>query len=407
MAVDAVLESAVEAARDAAIEVAEDATAVGEHLSAHDEGDKLVTHLFACTLPGYRGWVWSVTLSRTPRLKTANVCEAHLVPADDALLAPAWIPWADRVQPGDIKPGMAVPRIDQDPRLMPGYTATDDEESDAVAIWELGLGRERVLAPAGRDEAAARWTERAQEVPTDPPSASAAAGAIGEFVIPLSGSMRLHFGVCANKWCPFDGTVVPVNHACGGGAQSAPERSSTQWPANDPVYVDESNDVFDLTPEPEPEPEVVADVEPEGAVDESSATDTEPTAETAEGESPAEAADVAAMDDAVATDDPAVQSVEGSTEDAAPEAEASEPEAAPEPAAEADAVTDAVAADEAVTDAPVEDAPAAEVTEEAEPVEETVAEVATDEVEPEVVADEAPADEVVVDGPADEDKTAE
>ncbi len=385
MAVDSVLASAVDAARDAAVEVAEDAAAVGEHLSAHDEGDKLVTHLFACTLPGYRGWVWSVTLSRTPRLKTANVCEAHLVPADDALLAPAWIPWADRVQPGDIKPGMAVPRIDQDPRLMPGYTATDDEDADAVAIWEFGLGRERVLAPAGRDEAAERWTQRAEEVPTEPSSASATTGAIGEFVIPLSGSMRLHFGVCANKWCPFDGTVVPVDHACGGGAPSTPERSSTQWPANDPVYVDESNEEFDLTPEPEPEPEPVAKAEPEPEPAEAEAT---PVAEPA-----AEAnleADAAEETDAQAAPESAVE----------PEI-ASAPEPAPEPEVNSEPEPEVVT-DESVA----EEAHAAEV---AASDEGAVAEGSTHEESAPASAEEAPIDDAaaVAEEPVAEEKAAE
>ncbi|MFV0633738.1 DUF3027 domain-containing protein [Demequina sp.] len=266
---DAVLKQATDLAYEVAVEVADDREAVGEHLSAHKDGDRLVTHRFACTLPGYRGWVWSVTLSRAPRGKEAAVCEAHLVAADGALLSPPWVPWAERVQPGDIKPGMPVPRFDPDPRLQPGYTVTHDEDEDAVAIWEFGLGRERVLGPVGRDEAAERWSARAQAAGATARDTSSPEGAVGEFVIPLSGALRLHFGVCANKWCPFDGTVVPVDHACGGQSQAAPERTTALWPANNPVFDSDAMVALDLAvPEPvapaEPTPAQEVDDKGEG-----------------------------------------------------------------------------------------------------------------------------------------------
>ena len=37
------------------------------------EEDRLTTHLFECTLPGYRGWFWFATLARAPRSKVATV----------------------------------------------------------------------------------------------------------------------------------------------------------------------------------------------------------------------------------------------------------------------------------------------------------------------------------------------
>ncbi|SIK21234.1 Protein of uncharacterised function (DUF3027) [Mycobacteroides abscessus subsp. abscessus] len=49
-------------------------------------------------MPGYRGWFWFATLSRAPRSKVATVCEVGLLPGDDALLAPAWVPWAERTK---------------------------------------------------------------------------------------------------------------------------------------------------------------------------------------------------------------------------------------------------------------------------------------------------------------------
>ncbi|WP_298586530.1 DUF3027 domain-containing protein [uncultured Kocuria sp.] len=63
------------------------------------EEDRLVVHLFECTLPGYRGWNWFASLARAPRSKAVTVCEVGLLPGEDALLAPEWVPWAARVSP--------------------------------------------------------------------------------------------------------------------------------------------------------------------------------------------------------------------------------------------------------------------------------------------------------------------
>ncbi|WP_462418511.1 DUF3027 domain-containing protein [Kytococcus sp. Marseille-QA3725] len=97
---DAVLTEAVEAAREGLDGVAA-AGAVGEHRGARTVGERLVTHSFECLLRGYGGWQWEVTIARAPRSKRVTVCEAHLAPAEGALLAPEWVPWADRLRPED------------------------------------------------------------------------------------------------------------------------------------------------------------------------------------------------------------------------------------------------------------------------------------------------------------------
>jgi len=233
---DAVLAEAVDVARGAAIEIAEDAAAVGAHLGSTEEADRSATHTFACLLPGYRGWVWTVTVSRAPRAKEVAVDEAALMPATDALLAPPWIPWAERVQPGDLEPSMVLPLIENDPRLVPTYEVTQDEEADAAQLWELGLGRERVLGSEGREDVASRWY-RGSHGPT---AASAIASTqpcqTCAFYVPLTGSLRLMFGACTNEWSPSDGKVVSVDHGCGAHSQTTVEHGPTQWPAADPVF---------------------------------------------------------------------------------------------------------------------------------------------------------------------------
>lgn len=95
--VDPTLAEAKDVALAAIHEIA-DPTAVGPVHHLRGEEERLTTHLFECALPGYRGWFWFATLSRAPRSKVATVCEIGLLPGDDALLAPEWVPWAERMR---------------------------------------------------------------------------------------------------------------------------------------------------------------------------------------------------------------------------------------------------------------------------------------------------------------------
>lgn len=97
---DGVLAEAVETALNALLDVAGDAE-VGEHLGVYAEAERLVTHRFAASVPGYAGWHWFATLARVPRGKDVTVCETGLLPSEDALLAPDWVPWSERVRPED------------------------------------------------------------------------------------------------------------------------------------------------------------------------------------------------------------------------------------------------------------------------------------------------------------------
>lgn len=215
---------AVDLARDAALEAASVPQTVGDHLGVVAEGDRVVTHHFASTHPGYVGWRWAVTVVRASRAKKVTVDEVVLVPGDDALLAPPWVPWAERVQPGDIQPGILMPTPDDDPRLEPGYTAgeyaadLDPAEASTMraVVAELGLGRERVLSAYGRDEAARRWLESDGGPDNDMSRQSpGSCGSCGYFQR-LSGSLGVLFGACANEYSLSDGRVVSFDHGCGG-----------------------------------------------------------------------------------------------------------------------------------------------------------------------------------------------
>lgn len=209
-----VLAGAVDDAREAAVSIA-DSEAVGEHLGFVLVGERIGVHLFACTSPGYRGWRWEVSLARVPRGKIATVCETCLVPGPDALLAPEWVPYAARLAPGDIGPGDITPRIVDDPYLEAGFEATGEEDVDELALWELGLGRVRVLSAEGREAAATRWYSGEHGPHTPIAERAPAPCATCGFFVPLPGVLRQVFGVCASKWSPNDGQVVSLDHGCG------------------------------------------------------------------------------------------------------------------------------------------------------------------------------------------------
>jgi len=51
---------------------------------------------FENRLPGYPGWYWTVTVARVDDADP-TVLELELLPGDSALLAPEWVPWAERL----------------------------------------------------------------------------------------------------------------------------------------------------------------------------------------------------------------------------------------------------------------------------------------------------------------------
>jgi hypothetical protein len=227
------LSTAVDQARAAAVDTAGSPELVGEHLGATRESPsaeqggaelgEVVTHSFASRLPGYVGWYWAVTLAAVPGDEHVTVDEVVLLPGEQALLAPAWVPWHERLRPGDLSVGDVLPSTEDDPRLVPGYTADDDSADDlegSVVASEIGLGRERVMSREGREEAAARWD--AGEFGPRSAMARQAPGPCGTcgFFLPLAGSLRQSFGACGNVYAPADGRVVAIDYGCGAHSQA-------------------------------------------------------------------------------------------------------------------------------------------------------------------------------------------
>ncbi len=85
----------LEIARAAAIENA-GAKAVSNFVELIDEGDGAFSFVFEANLEGYQGWLWSVTLFDGGD-KEPTISEVVLLPSEKALLAPAWVPWSERL----------------------------------------------------------------------------------------------------------------------------------------------------------------------------------------------------------------------------------------------------------------------------------------------------------------------
>lgn len=274
---------AVDLAR-AALEEATDPGAVGEWIEAVADADRVVTHLFETREPGYRGWRWAVTVARASRAKNVTVDESVLLPGPDALMAPEWVPWNERLRPGDLGPGDLLPTDAEDLRLEPGFSGEDDpppnsvvaEEAERVAetvggvedvadlelregspavlgeatplspppdrgsiaavAEEMGVARPRVLSRYGLRAAADRWED--EYGPKSPMALAAPATCVScGFLMALGGSLKQAFGVCANEYSPADGHVVSLAFGCGGHSEAAVMPRPPQPP---PPVIDET-----------------------------------------------------------------------------------------------------------------------------------------------------------------------
>ena len=253
----ALASGAVEAARGALVEQV-GADVVGDHVEAVPEATVdssvgVATHYFACTQSGYPGWRWAVTVAHVEGDAAVTIDEVVLLPGGEAIVAPPWVPWRERIRPGDLSPGDVLPVEEDDPRLVPAYLSGDPGDEaprDAVdqvraVAEELGLGRVRVLSLEGRDLAAQRWYdgEQGPDVPLAQ-SAPARCWSCG-FLVRLAGPLNDTFGVCANGDANDDGRVVAFQHGCGAHSDAQLRKKQLPPPMPDPVFDTLSEDDFE------------------------------------------------------------------------------------------------------------------------------------------------------------------
>ena len=255
-------------ARAVAVAVADEEGQVGDFVKAIGLEDGVTDFRFEAYVRGYEGWQWSVTMYHDVELDHWTVNESSLVPTDEALRPPKWIPWKDRLEPGDLAVTDSI--VDQEPApdakendgTVPETGTANDDEADGQsvtseedvdeAVEELDLSRRHVMTPLGRSQTAKRWYEG----PHGPKSLSTKTAdgnpcSTCGFFIPLKGELNLLFGVCANKWSPDDGRVVSVDHGCGEHSEIAPPEPSHLWVQSKPAFDDMHIDIIAQAPRDE------------------------------------------------------------------------------------------------------------------------------------------------------------
>ena len=286
-------------ARSVAMTVADEPDQVGRLTRSIDEDDHVTDFRFESKKRGYEGWEWSVTLYHDTDIDEWTVNESSLVPTDQALMPPAWVPWKDRLLPTDLSVTDSIGTEPDDSRLEDGFRrtepsaaaptpdadqaqakeqgedgrtqaeddvsvqtgdTTDNPEDASVtsaqdledSVEEFMLSRRHVLSPLGRDQTAKRWYEgphgpKALSTKTAGGNLCSTCG----FFVPLKGDFDRMFGVCANKWSPDDGRVVSLDHGCGEHSEIDPPQPSHLWVQSKPAYDDMHIDVIAQSPREE------------------------------------------------------------------------------------------------------------------------------------------------------------
>lgn len=140
-ATDRAVDRVVRIARET-LGIITEASDVGAFVGFVDEGDGVFSARFATTSSAYPGWFWTVSLTQLED-DEPNVLETELLPGDGALLAPSWVPWAER---------LAKYRADH----AGGETARDEEDGPrAIALARRERRRVRTRVAAGESASSA------------------------------------------------------------------------------------------------------------------------------------------------------------------------------------------------------------------------------------------------------------
>lgn len=115
-----------------------DASSPGEvgELVGVEQSDGVYTVTYRSVLPGYPGWNWVVTLSDGEG-GNLGVLEMHLLPGDDALLAPEWVPWSERLE--EYRRAEAERETEDSSDLDDDLDDDFDDDLDGVDIDQLDL----------------------------------------------------------------------------------------------------------------------------------------------------------------------------------------------------------------------------------------------------------------------------
>ncbi|WKD58919.1 DUF3027 domain-containing protein [Corynebacterium caspium] len=211
---------------------------IGPYIGSQEIDEFSVVHRFASDIAGYEGWQWQVVVARAAGSTHITISEIALEPAPkgSALRAPEWVPWEQRLRPGDLRPGDIMPPAFNDERLTtnPAQAAVENthimatsrtahsKAGTTASLDTAGTGR-HYLSDKGLFQAQQRWRE-GENGPRSLFAKKARAFCAGcAFFIPLATPDLQHgaeFGVCTNALA-FDAQVVHKQFGCGAHSEIA------------------------------------------------------------------------------------------------------------------------------------------------------------------------------------------
>ena len=212
-------DDAMEVAREALEEIGDDT--IGDHIGVSTAGE-LAIHRFRSLAPGYKAWEWTAVLACVRGTGTITVNEVSLQAGKKASLAPEWVPYEDRVLPGDLGPGDTLPPRADDERL------TEWKNLKGDGGFPRNPQAPQTLSQPGLEQTLKRW--RTGEFGPNSEFAEKAAMTCRTcaFYLPIN-SVDTHFGACTNEYSA-DGHVVHETYGCGAHAETkeASEGQSTR-----------------------------------------------------------------------------------------------------------------------------------------------------------------------------------
>ncbi|MDO5671070.1 MAG: DUF3027 domain-containing protein [Corynebacterium sp.] len=187
---------------------------VGEHIGVQGLTKNVATHRFAADVPGYSGWEWNAVLACASGSRYVTVNEVALVPAPtgEALQAPEWVPWSERIRPGDLGPGDIMPPEPGDERLSDERTLSERGLEDAKQRWRTGD-----FGPT---------SEMAEKASLHCRTCA--------FFVTVGDVLGENFGACVNEYSA-DGHIVHAAYGCGAHSDTPP----------DTLLDDDAPDAFD------------------------------------------------------------------------------------------------------------------------------------------------------------------
>ena len=149
---------------------------VGAFVDVVDGGDGVYSLRFTTSTPGHTDWLWTVTMVRLADAEAPTVLECSLMPGEGSLLAPAWVPWAERLaeyRATHDRDGNPLPEGDE-----AAEGAEDGEPAEPRPERSRSTGRTRTRRRRRRDREAPDAADAAEGGPAaaEPASDGAAEG---------------------------------------------------------------------------------------------------------------------------------------------------------------------------------------------------------------------------------------